>query len=152
MSPGLCSALEQDADYSILRQREIYGPALPDANEMLATPKLKVPLKNKLYILKETPYLHNLRIALDKALNRPVSQFEKERHFLFNVCQVLLAYPCALILATLFNVVKVAYLPVTFGDQWLDLFVIQPLVVALPMLPLMFPLFWIVVNYFGFAK
>lgn len=35
------------------------------------------PLKNVAYILNETPFLHNLKIALDLAQNRPCSFYTK---------------------------------------------------------------------------
>lgn len=41
------------------------------------------PHKSKLFKLLETPYLSNLKLALDLSLNRPVTVHNKQRYLVF---------------------------------------------------------------------
>jgi hypothetical protein len=71
-----------------LQPREIYSPrgknTPTDEEEELSTPKVRRPLLSKRYVLQETPYLANLRLALDSALQRPVSYHNKLKNLLMN--------------------------------------------------------------------
>jgi hypothetical protein len=71
-----------------LQPREIYSPrgknTPTDEEEELSTPKVRRPLLSKRYVLQETPYLTNLRLALDSALQRPVSYHNKLKNLLMN--------------------------------------------------------------------
>jgi len=55
------------------------------------------PLCNKKYILQETPYLHNLRLALEQALDRPVTYHNRLRHLLMLTCLEQLTLPITLV-------------------------------------------------------
>ncbi|KAG5891721.1 hypothetical protein JTB14_000324 [Gonioctena quinquepunctata] len=103
-SPGYCESLDKNSEIPLLHAKEIYAPSLQNANEMFTAPKSRKPLEPKKYRLLETPYLNNLKLFLEQALDRPVS---------------LIGVPC--------NVV-------------------------LPLLPMIFPLFWNLANYLGIAK
>ncbi|XP_044733631.1 transmembrane protein 94 [Chrysoperla carnea] len=155
LSPGLCEALDKKADCLILRQREIYGPTLPYANEIFSIPKSKKPLKNQLYILRETPYLNNLNIALERALNRPISQFDNDRYFLFDKCVSFYLYFTLYCLSIFINFLKFSYLSMEESQEtidsnyWIQLFLLDPILITLPLLPIIFPIFWIGFNILG---
>lgn len=67
---GLCSFLfdtdlslfSQDKDCPELRRGEVYSP-LPNGggHEAFSTPMARLPLPSQAYVMKETPYLRNLR-------------------------------------------------------------------------------------------
>ena len=143
----------QNPEDPILHAKEVYSPSVHSANEIFSTPQARTPLKNKIYKLQETPYLMNLRMALDQALDRPVTYHNRERHLLMICCIEQLAYPILLIIVLLVNLLRYLYLPENFGiGHWTEVFLLQPIAVTLPLLPLVFPTFWIIMNCFGMAR
>lgn len=81
VSPGYCESLDKNSDYPLLHAKEVYGPSLQMPNEIFSIPRSRKPLEAKKYCLLETPYLNNLRIALEQSLDRPNSQFLRLKHF-----------------------------------------------------------------------
>lgn len=43
-------------------------------------PRVRTPHPNKAYKMNETPYLKNIKLALEQATTRPVTVFEKQRY------------------------------------------------------------------------
>ncbi|XP_044574421.1 transmembrane protein 94 isoform X2 [Cotesia glomerata] len=151
--PGYCIPYN-DPDGSPLYAKEIYSPNVNhNTNEIFTSPQARIPLKNKIYILKETPYLVNLRMALDQALDRPVTYHNRKRHLLMICCIEQLAYPILLIIVLIVNLLRYLYFYKYAGTgHWTELFLLQPIAVTLPLLPIIFPIFWIVLNCFGMAR
>ncbi|XP_068983961.1 transmembrane protein 94 isoform X1 [Bombus flavifrons] len=151
-SPGYCIPYD-DADAPMLHAREVYSPQVHSANEIFSTPQARTPLKNKIYKLQETPYLMNLRMALDQALDRPVTYHNRKRHLLMICCIEQLAYPILLIIVLLVNLFRYLYATEYFGvGYWNEMFLLQPIAVSIPLLPLVFPTCWIFLNCFGMAR
>ncbi|XP_026670236.1 transmembrane protein 94 isoform X6 [Ceratina calcarata] len=151
-APGY-SVPYDDSDASVLHAREVYSPQVHSANEIFSTPQARSPLKNKIYKLQETPYLMNLRMALDQALDRPVTYHNRKRHLLMICCIEQLAYPVLLIIVLIVNLFRYLYLSEYFGiGNWSEMFLLQPIAVSIPLLPLIFPTFWIFLNCFGMAR
>ncbi|XP_032688054.1 transmembrane protein 94 isoform X2 [Odontomachus brunneus] len=151
-APGYCVPYN-DAEAPVLHAREAYSPAVHGANEIFSTPQARVPLKNKIYKLQETPYLMNLRMALDQALDRPVTYHNRKRHLLMICCIEHLAYPILLIVTLVVNLLRYVYVADYFGTgHWSEMFLLQPVAVSLPLLPLVFPACWIFLNCFGMAR
>ncbi|CAL1678432.1 unnamed protein product [Lasius platythorax] len=151
-APGYCVPYD-DPEAPVLHTRETYNPPVHSANEIFSTPQARVPLKNKIYKLQETPYLVNLRMALDQALNRPVTYHNRKRHLLMICCIEHLAYPILLIVILVVNLLRYLYLADYFGTgHWSEMFLLQPIAVSLPLLPLVFPFCWIFLNCFGMAR
>lgn len=136
-----------------MHAREVYSPLVHSASEIFATPQPRTPLKNKTYKLMETPYLMNLKIALDQALSRPVTHHNRERHLVMICCIEQLTYPILLIVMLVVNFMRFLYFYKYIGlGHWTDMFILQPIAVTLPLLPLVFPTFWILLNCFGMAR
>ncbi|XP_012271899.1 transmembrane protein 94 isoform X2 [Orussus abietinus] len=151
-APGYCVPYD-DPQASVLRSREVYSPQCHGANEIFSTPQIRTPLKNKLYKLQETPYLANLRLALDQALDRPITYHNKERHLVMVCCIEQLAYPILLISIFVLNLFRYLYLFEYVGTgHWTEILLLQPAAATLPLLPLVFPACWIVLNCFGMAR
>ncbi|XP_026481591.1 LOW QUALITY PROTEIN: transmembrane protein 94 [Ctenocephalides felis] len=154
--PGSCSALLTTDEPKHLQAGDVYGP---NANEeVLSTPKLRLPMKNKLYMLEETPYLNNIRIALNKSLERPNSLHDSQRYLLVTV---ILHYSCLtvlLILALLFGFLRYTEMIEFYWENSLyslsvnDLFFTAPLTVVVPLMPTVFPAVWIFLNCLGIAR
>ncbi|CAB0035951.1 unnamed protein product [Trichogramma brassicae] len=150
-APGYCTPFE-DSDGPVLHAHEIYSPPLP-TGDVFSSPQPRVPLRNQRYKLQETPYLTSLRLALDQALDRPVTCFNRERHLVVICCIEQLVYPILLILILIFNLLRYLYLYEYVGiGHWTELFLLQPVTVTLPLLPIAFPIWWIVLNCFGMAR
>ena len=65
--------------------------------ETFSNPTARSPLCNKRYILQETPFLNNLRLALEQALDRPVTYHSRLRHLLMVTCLEHIALPITLV-------------------------------------------------------
>lgn len=151
-APGYCVPYD-DADAPVLHAREVYSPQVHSANEIFSTPQARTPLKNKIYKLQETPYLMNLRMALDQALDRPVTYHNRKRHLLMICCIEQLAYPILLIIVLVANLFRYMYVSEYFGvGYWNEMFLLQPIAISIPLLPLVFPTCWIFLNCFGMAR
>ncbi|EZA54621.1 transmembrane protein 94 isoform X2 [Ooceraea biroi] len=151
-APGYCVPYD-DPEAPVLHGRETYSLPVHSANEIFSTPQARVPLKNKIYKLQETPYLTNLRMALDQALDRPVTYHNRKRHLLMICCIEHLAYPILLIVILVTNLLRYLYLADYFGiGHWSETFLLQPIAVSLPLLPLVFPACWLFLNCFGMAR
>ncbi|OXU20778.1 hypothetical protein TSAR_005268 [Trichomalopsis sarcophagae] len=151
-SPGYCIPYD-DPEAPILHAREVYSPQVHSGSGVFSVPQARTPLRNKIYKLQETPYLSNLRMALDMALDRPVTCHNRERHLVMICCIEQLVYPILLILLLMFNLLRYLYLYEYVGiGHWTELFLLQPVAATLPLLPVAFPIWWIVLNCFGMAR
>jgi hypothetical protein len=81
----------------VLHAHEVYSPMLHSVREPFSVPMARSPFCNKKYVLQETPYLSNLRLALEQALDRPVTYHNKLRHLLMLSCVEQLTLPITLV-------------------------------------------------------
>ncbi|XP_063995307.1 transmembrane protein 94 isoform X2 [Diachasmimorpha longicaudata] len=150
--PGYCVPYD-DTEAPILHAKEVYSLPVHGGHEIFSSPRARTPLKNKIYKLQETPYLTNLQMALDQALDRSVTYHNRERHLVMICCIEQLAYPILLIIVQLVNLLRYLYFHQQFGSgHWTELFMLQPIAVTLPLLPIVFPSLWIILNCFGMAR
>ncbi|XP_058796297.1 transmembrane protein 94 isoform X3 [Phymastichus coffea] len=151
-APGFCTPYD-DLEAPVLHAREIYSPQVHSGSGAFTVPQARAPLTNKIYKLQETPYLTNVRLALDQALDRPVTYHNRERHLVMICCIEQIIYPALLLLIILFNLVRYLYLYDYIGvGHWTKMFLLQPVAVTLPLLPIAFPFWWIALNCFGMAR
>lgn len=153
ISPGYCEAIDKNDEYPLLHPKEVYGPSLKNANEAISTPKTRKPLENKRYRLIETPYLSNLKMALEQALDKPVTHSNQQRYLLMVKCFEQIIFPTVLCLIVFVNLVRYLYLRKFFGTGcWVEMFLLVPVSVTLPLLPVIFPGFWVILNCLGSAR
>ncbi|XP_019880978.2 transmembrane protein 94 isoform X2 [Aethina tumida] len=152
ISPGYCEAVDKNSEYPLLHAKEVYAPSLQNANEILSAPKCRKPLENKKYRLLETPYLNNLRVFLEQALDRPVTQHNQHRHRVMIKIIERIIMPAAFLITFVLNLFKFLYFMHLGGISAAQLFLLRPSTVILPLLPLVFPLFWNLLNYSGMAR
>lgn len=153
LSPGYCESLDKNSEYPLLHAKEVYGPSLGSHNEVFSQPKARKALDSKRYKLLETPYINNLKTALEQALDRPITQQNQQRHLLMVQFIERLLLPVSLAFFILVNSVRYFYLEESFGpSRVVDLFVLVPIAGVLPLLPLVFPVVWNVLNYLGMAR
>nr|CAD7195773.1 unnamed protein product [Timema douglasi] len=163
--PGNCVPLEpsdnaathdslymfQEKDGPPLRSQETYIPPAQMAHELFSAPTARVPYPNKKYVLQETPYLVNLRLALEQFLDRPVTYYNRLRHLLIISCIEQLALPFTVVSVLFVNLLKFIYLRQWLG-HWTEVFLLQPVSVSLPLLPITFPAAWLVLDSLGMAR
>ncbi|KAI4456515.1 hypothetical protein MML48_8g00014295 [Holotrichia oblita] len=153
LSPGYCESLDKSSEYPLLHARDVYGPTLHTANEIFSIPTSRKPLEYKKYRLLETPYLNNLRIALEQALDRPISQLNQQKHFLAVKLFERIILPTTLVVILLVNLIRLIYLETYIGKASpIDLFVLVPVSTILPLLPLSFPFVCVLSDYYGLAS
>lgn len=152
-SPGFCESIEKNSEFPLLHAKEIYAPSLQSPNEVFNMPKLRKPLEPKKYRLLETPYLNNLRIFLEQALDRPISRHNQQRHLIMIKTIERILLPFSFLLAVFVNLLRYFYLHSYIGRYSIDsTFLVGPTNVILPLLPLIFPLVWIILNNVGLAR
>lgn len=150
ISPGYCESLDKTNEFQLLHNKQVYAPTLMNANEIFSTPKARKPLQNKKYRLLETPFLNNLHVALEQSLSRPVTQHNQQRY-----CVMVRVIERAVLPVFLLGILLVGclrYFYAEAGGGFWEFFVLMPIKVALPLLPLTFPLIWNVLNYVGMAR
>lgn len=153
ISPGYCESVDKCNEFQLLHDKQIYAPTLRNTNEIFSTPKVRKPQQNRRYRLLETPFLNNLHIALEQSLNRPITQFNQQRNFVMICVIERILVPVFLLIAFVMNFVRYFYVyEVESGGDFWDLFVITSIKIALPLLPLAFPLMWNILNYVGMAR
>nr|CAD7588508.1 unnamed protein product [Timema genevievae] len=148
--PGNCVPIEEK-DGPPLRSQETYIPPAQMAHELFSAPTARVPYPNKKYVLQETPYLVNLRLALEQFLDRPVTYYNRLRHLLIITCIEQLALPVTVVSVLFVNLLKFIYLRQWLG-HWTEVFLLQPVSVSLPLLPITFPVAWLVLDSLGMAR
>ncbi|KAH9640080.1 hypothetical protein HF086_016011 [Spodoptera exigua] len=79
--PGHCRGLQPEDPEQFFGQ--IFQPTTPQKDNF-STPRVRTPHRNKAYRMCETPYLKNLKLALEQATVRPVTVFEKQRYLLLS--------------------------------------------------------------------
>lgn len=104
--------------------------------------------------LRETPYLENLRVSLERFVQRPTTIYNLQRYLL--VTRYIQVWGSVLTLALTVTIALMRHHGVFFAtagtDEWIDAFVLAPASAVLPILPLVFPALWIAVNLWGIAR
>ncbi|XP_071444767.1 transmembrane protein 94 isoform X3 [Hetaerina americana] len=152
-APGKCVSLE-DKEGSVLHAGEVYSPPLHEqVREVFSVPKARTPLPNACHALQETPYLKNLHTALNGALSRPASCQKRGLHLLMVTCIEQAAVPTLLVSVIFICVLRHLYLAQWVGaGHWTEMFLLLPASVSLPLLPIVFPTFWLFLNALGMAR
>ncbi|XP_044759855.1 transmembrane protein 94 isoform X2 [Coccinella septempunctata] len=148
ISPGYCECLEKHSDQPLLHAKEVYAPQGKDGN-LISSPTIRKPLKSAKYKLLETPYLSNLKIMLEQALDRPSTQLTRQQHILLVEMVQRIILPIAIIIFYALSALK--YLHLKF-DNDVALFLLYPTNGILPLLPIIFPIVWNLANYIGLAR
>ncbi|XP_033095289.1 transmembrane protein 94-like isoform X1 [Anneissia japonica] len=129
------------------------GDRFEAESSKLSSPTLPVarkPLKANCFQVLETPYLKNLRVALHQSQNRPVSVLENKRIMCTRLVERILL-PIIFVISLLTNIGRYLGLTEDVGE-WPEMILAIPINTVIPLLPLFFPMCWIVVNSFGVAR
>ncbi|KPJ08304.1 hypothetical protein RR48_13043 [Papilio machaon] len=146
--PGHCKGLQPGDPELFFGQ--IFQPG-SQSKDSFSTPRIRTPHQNKAYKMLETPYLKNLKLALDQATSRPVTVFEKQRY----LCTVKIME--GIVLPLVISIMVVAsffrhmyHLPGI--THWTEIYFLQTIAASLPLLQIIFPIAWVTLNCYGLAR
>ncbi|XP_070579950.1 transmembrane protein 94-like [Ptychodera flava] len=129
---------------------QMYNPCTEEIMEEVIEATAHEPMKPVLYKVLQTPYADTLKKCLWNATNRPVGLLENKRL----VCNALLErriLPVVLMLSLLANVVRYVFLQDDVG-HWSTMIILLPLYSILPLLALVVPIMWVLVNAYGVSR
>lgn len=141
----------KDDEHIVLEPGDLFPPLSPPpsprANEKRGP---QSPQQHRLFRVVRTPVLDSVRNSLDLALSGPITSLDNER---FTVQSIMAKLTCPIVLVA-FLVVNTVRLfcdapnltPVCFSLLQLQLMGV------LPILPLLFPVMWVLVNAYGEAR
>ncbi|XP_016662636.1 transmembrane protein 94 isoform X2 [Acyrthosiphon pisum] len=138
-----------------LTRWEIFNPDIASAMKnktSVPTMVSRNPLKNVAYVLNETPYLNNLKLALELSQNRPSSFYTKCLYLLQII--FMQKFAAATFLGSTILTVWWRWSYVTLwlkSGTWVSMFVVIPISILIPLLPLMLPIAWTLMTCYGNA-
>ena len=146
MAPGRCSIMSEKMELT-LEQGETFHTDKFKPVEKSLLPEFKSSLSPQKFLLEETPFLSELQEVLDKAANRPLSKLTKQRHFLISSVLEYICTPLVLVVVLAWNCVRHQHSWTWLtGHPKYQLFLTEPVSATIPLLPLLLPAWWILVN------
>ncbi|BES99398.1 kiaa0195 [Nesidiocoris tenuis] len=148
-APGSC--MQENNPNLILSCGEVYSP--PQKHDHISTPTARVPFNNKRYVLLETPILRYFREVLETTRHINASSYDKNRHLIMHSCVQSFLLPLLFLVTLMSSILRYIYVDhwVKAG-HWSVMFVLMPVLVTLPVLPLVFTPSWLILHAFGNAK
>uniref|UniRef100_A0A4W5MQS1 Transmembrane protein 94 n=1 Tax=Hucho hucho TaxID=62062 RepID=A0A4W5MQS1_9TELE len=141
----------KDDEHIVLEPGDLFPPLSPPPSprgDQKRGPQS--PQQHRLFRVVRTPILDSVRNSLDLALSRPITALDNER---FTVQSIMAKFACPIVLVAFLVVNTVRYFcdspsltPGRFN------FIQLQLMGVLPILPLLFPVMWVLVNAYGEAS
>ncbi|CAH0398033.1 unnamed protein product [Chilo suppressalis] len=146
--PGHCKGLQPEDPELFFGQ--IFQPT-SQPKEHFTAPRIRTPHQNKAYRMCETPYLKNLKLALEQATSRPVTVFEKQRYLCTVKIMEGIVLPLVIALVVIASFIRHMYhLPGV--THWTEIYFLQTIAASLPLLQIVFPIAWVSLNCYGLAR
>ncbi|KAL0984076.1 hypothetical protein UPYG_G00136750 [Umbra pygmaea] len=141
----------KDDEHIVLEPGDLFPPLSPPPSPREDQKKgAHSPQHHRLFRVVRTPILDNVRNSLERALSRPITALDNER---FTVQSIMAKFACPIVLVAFLVVNTVRYFcdapsltPGRFN------FIQLQLMGVLPILPLLFPVMWVLVNAYGEAS
>lgn len=156
-SPGNCREVNtKSTKPKVFQLGDTYGLNSSHSKEAPTKPIAIQPLPDIVCKMEHTPFLDNLKLSLDKFLDRPATIHDRQRHILINhymqryifVLTIILIF-CTITLRAFDNYYikgKVHY------TSWYNIGVLNCVSALISLLPLIFPLIWINLHHWGTAR
>nr|XP_046232688.1 transmembrane protein 94 isoform X3 [Scatophagus argus] len=141
----------KDDEHIVLEPGDLFPPFSPPpsprANEKRGP---QSPQQHRLFRVVRTPILDTVRNSLELALARPITVLDNER---FTVQSVITKLVCPVVLVAFLLVNTIRYFcdAPSLTPRCYNFFQLQ-LMGVLPILPLLFPVMWVLLNAFGEAR
>ncbi|XP_050346220.1 transmembrane protein 94 isoform X2 [Nymphalis io] len=147
-APGHCKGLQPDDPELFFGQIFLSGS---QAKDHFSMPRVRAPHLNKAYKMCETPFLKNLKLALEQASTRPVTVFEKQRYLCTVKILEGIVLPLVILLMVVTSLIRYLYhLPGV--THWTEVYFLQIIAASLPLLQIVFPIAWVTLNCYGLAR
>lgn len=141
----------KDDEHIVLEPGDVFPPFSPPPSPR-ATDKRgpQSPQQHRLFRVVRTPALDIVRNSLELALSRPITVLDNER---FTVQSVITKLVCPVVLAAflIVNTIRYFFDAPSLTPPCYNFFQLQ-IMGVLPILPLLFPVLWVLVNAFGEAQ
>ncbi|XP_028171231.1 transmembrane protein 94 isoform X3 [Ostrinia furnacalis] len=145
--PGHCRGLQPEDPELFFGQ--IFQPT--SQKENFTSPRIRTPHQNKAYRMLETPYLKNLKLALEQATTRPVTVFEKQRYLCTVKIMEGIVLPLVIVVVVAASVARHVH-DLPGATHWTEIYFLQTIAASLPLLQIVFPLAWVTLNCYGLAR
>uniref|UniRef100_A0A8D0CUY0 Transmembrane protein 94 n=1 Tax=Sander lucioperca TaxID=283035 RepID=A0A8D0CUY0_SANLU len=139
----------KDDEHIVLEPGDLFPPFSPPPSP-LANEKRgpQSPQQHRLFRVVRTPVLDIVRNSLELALARPITVLDNER---FTVQSVIAKLVCPVVAFLLVNTIRYFCDAPSLTPACFNFFQLQ-LMGVLPILPLLFPVMWVLLNAFGEAR
>lgn len=141
----------KDDEHIVLEPGDLFPPFSPPPSPQVTDKRgPQSPQQHRLFRVVRTPALDTVRNGLELALSRPVTVLDNER---FTVQSVITKLVCPIVLTAFLIVNSIRYFcdAPSLTPPCYNFFQLQ-LMGVLPILPLLFPVMWVLVNAFGEAR
>uniref|UniRef100_A0A8C2RV10 Transmembrane protein 94 n=1 Tax=Capra hircus TaxID=9925 RepID=A0A8C2RV10_CAPHI len=141
----------KDDEHIVLEPGDLFPPFSPPPSPRGEVKKgPQNPQQHRLFRVLETPVIDNIRWCLDMALSRPVTALDNER---FTVQSVMLRYAVPVVLASFLITNALRFMLNAPGVTTWQYTLLQLQVNGvLPILPLLFPVLWVLATACGEAR
>ncbi|XP_047465061.1 transmembrane protein 94 isoform X2 [Mugil cephalus] len=141
----------KDDEHIVLEPGDLFPPFSPPPSPRAKEKRgPQSPQHHRLFRVVRTPVLDSVRNSLELALSRPITVMDNER---FTVQSIIAKIVCPIVVVVFLLVNTIRYFcdapsltPVCYNFLHLQLMGV------LPILPLLFPVMWVLVNAFGEAR
>lgn len=141
----------KDDEHIVLEPGDLFPPFSPPPSprgELKKGPQN--PQQHRLFRVLETPVIDNIRWCLDMALSRPITALDNER---FTVQSVMLHYAMPVVLASFLITNALRFMLNAPGvTSWQYTLLQLQVNGVLPILPLLFPVLWVLATACGEAR
>ncbi|XP_014661529.1 PREDICTED: uncharacterized protein KIAA0195-like isoform X2 [Priapulus caudatus] len=151
-APARCRPLEmaEKSNTPSLVAGDLYMPEMEGQDAIFCMPQERQPLGTRKFLVLETPYIKILRIALWESFKRPTSTLNKARHIVYTYYVEKVVLPLVLICMIIANSLRFVYLRKHVGE-WPEMFILLQADAIIPLLPLVFPVMWLLLTDYGIA-
>ncbi|XP_012731681.2 transmembrane protein 94 isoform X2 [Fundulus heteroclitus] len=140
----------KDDEHIVLEPGDLFPPFSPPPSPRDEKREPQSPQQHRLFRVVRTPVLELVRNSLELALARPITVLDNER---FTVQSIITKLVCPVVLVAFLLVNTVRFFcnapsltPISYNFLQLQLMAV------LPILPLLFPVMWVLINAFGEAR
>ncbi|XP_017292535.1 transmembrane protein 94 isoform X1 [Kryptolebias marmoratus] len=139
----------KDDEHIVLEPGDLFPPFSPPPSPRAKDRGPESPHQHRLFRVVRTPVLDLVQNSLEQALSRPITVLDNER---FTVQSIITKLICPVLLAFLLvNTVRFFCDAPSLTPARYNFLQLQ-LMGVLPILPLLFPVMWVLVNAFGEAR
>ncbi|KAK6187158.1 hypothetical protein SNE40_005244 [Patella caerulea] len=152
-SPGKCKQIDPtvDGEDIVLYGGDVYNPLDSDIPEYVTSPIGRHPVETTKFIMLDTPYIENLRLTLEDKSKHPDSMIENERHLISSIWLQRIIIPITMVVMLICNILRWQFLGVHMG-HWSETVLVLLVHACLPLLPVVFPVMWCLLNAYGQAR